>query len=85
MNQKKKRKEVRQAGFIRGETAGSKCCDCGKSCGFGWWLKVNIEYDEWECFCIECAFKHVHRFDDFDLDEMMKISGSVDSIESNIS
>lgn len=74
---RQQRLELRKAGYLPGETAGSDCSECGKNCGRGWWLRVSYEYDEWECWCRECAYARLHQYDDFDFDEMMRISESV--------
>lgn len=69
------RKELHKAGFFPGELAGCECVDCGKACGRGWWMKVSYEYNEWECWCRECAYDKLHYYDDFDPEEFMRISG----------
>ena len=68
------RRELHKAGFLPGESAGSECVDCGKSCGRGWWMKVSLEYNEWECWCRECAYDRLHYYDDFDPEEFQRIS-----------
>ena len=73
---RQKRAELHQAGFLPGESAGNTCCDCRKQCGRGWWQKISYEYDEWECWCRDCAYDRLHQYDDFDFEEMMRISES---------
>lgn len=68
------RAEIRQAGFLRGESSGSSCAECGKQCGRGWWQQVSYEYNEWECWCRQCAYDRLHQYDDFDFNEMMRIA-----------
>ena len=57
--------EIKQAGYLRGESAGHTCTDCSKNCGRGWWIRVSYEYNEWECWCRECAYDRIHRWDNF--------------------
>lgn len=71
---RQKIKEIRQAGFRRGETGGSQCESCDKNCGRGWWQKVSYEYNEWSCSCRDCAYAEIHQYDDFDFDEYMRIA-----------
>ena len=62
-------KEIKQAGYLRGESAGHTCTDCSKNCGKGWWIRVSYEYNEWECWCRECAYDRIHRWDNFKEEE----------------
>ena len=70
---RQKIKEIKQAGFLRGRFAGNQCESCGKNCGRGWWRKVSYEYSEWACSCRDCAYEHIHQWDDFDFDELWRI------------
>ena len=63
---------LKRAGYLLGESAGSTCADCDKNCGRGWWQKVSFEYDEWECWCRECAYARLHQYDDLDVDAAMQ-------------
>ena len=74
VSNRQKCKEIRAAGYLRGETAGNTCCDCDASCGRGWWLKISYEYDEWECWCRDCAYWRIHQYDDFDEELFLKIA-----------
>jgi hypothetical protein len=36
-------------------------------------VRVSFEYNEWSCYCRECAYDRVHQYDDLtpaDLDKM---------------
>ena len=67
LSAKSQRNRIRQNGFVRGHDGGSnRCCDCERACGCGWWMRVSYEYDEWECYCRECAHARVSQYDDFD-------------------
>ena len=70
---RQKIKEIKHAGFLRGEVGGSQCESCGKNCGRGWWQKVSFEHNEWSCSCRDCAYAYIHQWDDFDFDEFMRI------------
>ena len=70
---RQKIKEIKQAGYLRGESGGGTCGDCGKNCGRGWWRKVSYEYNLWSCSCRDCAYSEIHKWDDFDDAEYMKI------------
>jgi hypothetical protein len=65
--------DIKKNGFSRGESAGSRCESCERSAGRGWWVRVSFEYNEWSCYCRECAYDRVHQYDDLtpaDLDTM---------------
>lgn len=64
---RQKRAELRRAGFLPGEAAGNACVDCGKQCQRGWWKRVSYEYNEWECWCRDCAYTELHKYDDVDM------------------
>ena len=68
--------ELKRAGYSLGESSGNQCADCDTNCGRGWWMRVSYEYNEWECWCRKCAYDRLHEYDDFDFDEMMRISES---------
>ena len=57
------RQDIRQAGFLPGESAGHVCSDCGRGCGRGWWVRTSYEYNEWEGYCRECAYRYAHKWD----------------------
>jgi len=61
---KKQRQEVRRE-FSKADSAGNACDDCEKPARHGWWRRASYEYDEWDCRCFACAYKWMHRFDDF--------------------
>ncbi len=71
---RQKIKEIKQAGFRRGELGGGTCESCDKNCGRGWWRKVSYEYNEWECSCRDCAFIEIHKYDNFNFEEYMRIA-----------
>ena len=60
---RQKIKEIKQAGFRRGETGGGTCESCDKNCGRGWWRKVSYEHSVWGCWCRDCAHEHIHPWD----------------------
>jgi len=70
------RAELIKAGFQQSGVGanGQTCCDCNRSIGGrrGWWMRTSYEYDEWECWCIHCAYDRLHQYDDFDEEEYMK-------------
>lgn len=60
--------------FAKGECSGSQCSVCKKPARHGWWERVSVEYDEWECYCSQCAYDRIHQYDDFDADLYQRIS-----------
>jgi len=55
-----------RCGFVQGERNGNQSGECG-TCdktvtrNRSWWRHVNIEYDEWECYCKRCATDYIER------------------------
>lgn len=76
------RRELRQAGYQNGDAGSSvgSCAGCERSVNGrrGWWLSMFSDCGfEWECWCVECAYQRLHQYDDFDFDEMIRLSESV--------
>ncbi len=74
------RRDVKKAGFVQGEKSltDCRCADCRKTVNGlrSWWTKVSYEYNEWEGYCLKCAYDAVHRWDDFDEKEFERIMNS---------
>ena len=63
------KRDVIEAGFRQGEKTLTECqcADCHKTVNGlrSWWTKVSYEYNEWEGYCLNCAYELVHRWDGF--------------------
>lgn len=68
-----KYRELRK-NFLKGDSSGSRCSVCHKSAGYGWFEKVSTMYNEWECYCGNCAYERLHQYDDFDAELYQSIS-----------
>lgn len=70
MNASQQREDLRRNGFIQGDrgSTGFRCVDCGRGIGgsMSWWKKISYEYDEWDCWCRECANRNLHQYDTYD-------------------
>ena len=69
--QRKQIAEIKRCGYVRGELGGSKCDDCQKPCGRGWYIKVSYEYDE--VAAVVPAYDDIHKYDGIEYDESGKL------------
>jgi hypothetical protein len=69
--------ELRQAEFVQGDDqTGCRCETCDKPVPGprGWWRRASAEYDEWDVYCVDCAYGWLHQYDDFDMEAFEALS-----------